>query len=198
MIGLIGGLLLAVTECAAEPLALTPVPLAQFERRGKPQWLDFPQQAGCLRWSDGDTALAVLVDLGALSIPAQINIEVQSSQDAVLAPDVLVLDDRGGFVAHHRFDAFSARGAVHRLTLFANPSDAVPRYLLLQPDPQWLSRTDQRVRGQTFTAVGVIGPAVVAFNHGVEKQTQVSYGANGSFRVQWTPYQARPLNPPKR
>ena len=186
MSGFFYALLLAaapMAECHVRAIDLTPVTLARFEQRGKPQWLDFSREAACLVLQD-TTAATVLVDLAGLSAPARIDIEARSVGSDMLAVEALTLDAEGEVIVHRRFADFSTRGDLYRLSLFVNDAAMVPRYLLLKPDAEWLMRTDHRVRSQHHVVVMLIGMGAVGFNHGTERETTVSYGAKGKFHVQ--------------
>lgn len=145
-------------------------------------YVEFADLAQCYRNGDASTPLA-LYQFEGVNPPAEAKVSVLLSTGGTFAAAVDVLDAQFKTLQHHGFDAFVRRGDEYSLTVFLNPSDPAPAYLMLVPDQAQVGKKDIAIGSAASPIVIPAGPVMFIYNNGAETSAIREFMAGGRLKV---------------
>lgn len=145
-------------------------------------YIEFADLAQCYRNGDASTPLALYAFEG-VSAPAEAKVSVLLSTGGTFAAAVDVLDAQFKPLQRHGFDAFVRRGDEYSLTVFLNPSDPVPAYLMLVPDQAQVGKKDITIGATATSTVIPAGPVMFIYTNGAETSAVREFMAGGKLKV---------------
>jgi hypothetical protein len=163
-------------------VARKPLRLLDAKATEKLGYIEFADLAQCYRNGDASTPLALYAFEG-VNPPAEAKVSVLLSTGGTFAAAVDVLDAQFKTLQHHRFDAFVRRGDEYSLTVFLNPSDPAPAYLMLVPDQTQVGKTDIAIGSAASPIVIPAGPVMFIYNNGAETSAVREFMAGGKLKV---------------
>lgn len=164
-------------DVARKPLR--PLDAKATEKLG---YIEFADLAQCYRKGDASTPLALYAFEG-VTPPAEAKVSVLLSTGGTFAAAVDVLDAQFKTLQHQGFDAFVRRGDEYSLTVFLNPSDPAPAYLMLVPDQTQVGKTDIAIGSAASPIVIPAGPVMFIYNNGAETSAVREFMAGGKLKV---------------
>lgn len=174
----------AEMACVTEFADIARRPLRPLDAKAaeKLAYVEFADVAGCYRSGDASTPLALFAFEG-VTAPAEAKVSVLLSTGGTFAAAVDVLDARFEPLQHHGFDAFVRRGDEYSLTVFLNPADPPPAYLMLVPDRAQVGKQDIAIGSASAPMVIPAGPVMFVYNNGAETSAIREFMAGGKLKV---------------
>ena len=160
-------------------MTLRPLDAKTTEKLGYSEFADLAQ---CYRNGDASTPLALYAFEG-VTPPAEAKVSVLLSTGGTFAAAVDVLDAQFKTLQHHGFDAFVRRGDEYSLTVFLNPSDPPPAYLMLVPDQAQVGKQDIAIGSAANSMVIPAGPVMFVYTNGTETSAVREFMAGGKLKV---------------
>lgn len=161
-------------------------PFVPDPKRKDPPRVQFADVAQCLE-VDGARWPVALFDLAGSTAPFTISLRLNGGGGGTLAARAVLLDQGFRRVREFGFGQFTRRGMDYSLTIF-NRADQVPvRFLLLEPDNDYVGRTTRYTTGRRYVIPIVTAVAVGSYGDGVESSNELPLTDAGSLQVMVLP-----------
>jgi hypothetical protein len=171
-------------DCVASVRDVSAIPLRYTAAdAGDSAPVEFASIASCVRSAEGDPDAVALYRLDGVVTPAQVNVAVPLSTGGTFAAAVDVLDASFQPLQQYGFEKFVRRGSQYSLSVFLNPSGAVPAYLLLKPDPSYVGKSDTAVGSASNPVVIPAGPVIFTYHAGSETNAMRPFMQGGQVLV---------------
>lgn len=163
----------------------TPLRFPEAGKKADTKYIEFAQLARCHRGAEGASRAVALYRLESITPPAEVDVSVNLSSGGTFAAAVEVLDAGFQPIRRYGFADFVRRGGVYSLTVFLNPSERRPAYLLLAPDDGQVGKSDTALGSATHTAAAPVAATglVFAYSTGSETRTVSPFLQGGKVLV---------------
>ena len=183
------------TNCVADLRQIAAVPLQHVAPDADPPAaVEFASVARCIRSGETGAVPVALYRLEGVSPPSELNVSVVLSTGGTFAAAVEVLDTNLQPLQQYGFERFTRRGNQYSLSVFLNPSERAPGYLLLKPDRAQVGKTDVALGSASSPVVIPAGPVIFTYHAGSETSVQRPFLEGGQVLVTARPQTAAPFS----